>query len=629
MKRNPKKNPARGEARSPRSSSGEAGQRRQEGQIIIIVLVFFAVLVLFAAALASYMATFQKSERQTIAGAQALQLAEAGIDKAAYQLNHDSGYSGENNTALGNGTFTVSVATVNGSTKVVTSTGYVSNSANPQAIRVVKTTMSISNTVITFNYGVQVGTGGFVMNGGATLNGNVYSNGSIVATSGVHITGSATAANPPGVSADQANATPVPINSCTSSTCVTFADATATQDFAQSFKISTAQPVNNIQFYIKRFNSPSGSITVKIVNDNAGSPGNEVLMTGTTTLSATNVGTTFSWATVTMPSTPVLNPNQTYWVVLDDSANNSSKYYIIGANAGGYANGTAKIGKYSTSWLNTTPSGLDGYFQIYLGGSPSTIGGDTYVGGVYVGTTGSDNAWAHTVQGASVTGKIYCQSGSNNNKACDVSKPDPTPQSMPLSDANIQDWKDDAATGDTINGDYHVDSAGATLGPRVITGNLLIDGGGTLTVSGTLYVKGTIKLTAGGKIVLAPSYGSSDGVVVSDGYATVDGGATFAGSGQPGSYPFLITTSACPVAPGCSGHNAVSLSGGAGTVAIIAQNGNVSINGGSALKEVTGKQITMSGGATLTYDSGLISANFSSGPGGSWQYQPGSYVIVK
>jgi len=601
----------------------------QEGQIIIIVLIFFSVLVLFAAALASFMATFQKSERQTIAGAQALQLAEAGIDKAAYHLNQDSSYTGESNTALGNGTFTVSVSTINSSTKRITSTGYIPNSANPQTVKTVKTTMSISNSVIAFNYGVQSGTGGFVMSGGATLNGNVYSNGSIVATSGVRITGSATAANPPGVSADQANAAPVPINSCTSSTCVTFSDTAATQDFAQSFKISTAQPVNNIQFYIKRFNSPSGSITVKIVNDNAGSPGSEVLMTGMTTLSATNVGTTFNWATVTMPSTPVLNPNQTYWVVLDDSASSSSKYYIIGANAGGYANGTAKIGKYGTSWLNTTPAGLDGYFQVYLGGSPSLIGGDTYVGGVNIGTTGSDNAWAHTIQGASVTGKIYCQTGSHNNKACDVSRPDPTPQPMPLSEANIQDWKDDAAAGGTIPGNYHVNYLGATLGPTVIDGDLLVDGGGTLTVSGTLYVKGKITLTGGGKIVLAASYGSSNGVIVSDGYVSLTGGSTFAGSGQAGSYPFLITTSACPVASGCNGNDAIYLSGGAGTVALVAQSGNIHINGGSSLKAVTGKQIIMDGGATLLYDSGLINANFTSGPGGSWQYQPGSYVIAK
>jgi hypothetical protein len=602
----------------------------QGGQIILIGLAFFGIIVLFSGAILGYITTNLKSESQNIAKNQALQLAEAGMDKAAYQLNKDSSYTGESNTALGNGTFTTSVSTISSSAKTITSTGYVPNSANPQATRVVKTTVTINNNIISFNYGVQSGNGGFVMDGGSTINGNIYSNGNIQATNGVHITGSATAANPPATYSDQSNATPVPINSCTSSTCVTFANTTGTQDLAQSFKISAAQPLNNIQFYIKKFGAPS-DITVRIVNDSSGSPGSEELISST--LSKSLITTNFGWVTVTMPPTPVLDPSQTYWMVLDTTSN-SSKYYILGANANGYANGTGKIGKYGTSWSNTTPSGLDGYFQIYLGGSTSTIGGDTYVGGVYIGTIGSDIAWAHTIKGASVPTavKLYCKTGSDNSKTCDTSRPDPTPQSMPLSDSNIQDWKDNAGIGGTLPGDYHMGWAGGILGPKVIMGNLLLESCNQqhpCVISGTLYVKGNVTMTNGAYVKLDPSYGSSNGVIVCDGYISVDGGSSFYGSGQPGSYPFLITTSACPVTPGCNGHDAVSLSGGAGTVAIIAQNGNAMIDGGSALKEITAKQIKMTHGATLIYDSGLINANFTSGPGGSWQSQPGTYVIVK
>jgi len=594
--------------------------KNQKGQVILVGLVFFAVLLLFSGALTTYVSSHTKSSRTSVNKAKTLRLAEAGIDKAAYELNQDSGYTGEDNTALGDGVFSVSVSNISGSAKRITSTACVPDCANPKAVRMVRATMTINNEVISFNYGVQAGNGGFVMNGGATVNGNVYSNGNIVATNGVHITGSATAANPPTVYADQANATPLPPSSS-----ITFANGTSTQDFAQSFKLSVAEPTNNIQFYIKKVGSPS-NIAVKIVNDNAGSPGSTVLLSGT--LSAALVTSNFGWVTVTMPATPILDPDETYWMVLDASSS-ASKYYVLGANANGYANGIGKIGKYGTSWSGTTPAGLDGYFRMYLGGDASTLGGNDYDTGVYVGTTGSDNAWAHNVKGATVSGQLFCQVGSHNNKACNTSRPDPTPQPMPLSDANIQDWKDDAEAGDTLPGDYHVGWAGATLGPNVIDGDLLIDGGGTLTVSGTLYVKGNITLTGGGKVRLAASYGSSNGVIVTDGYVILEGGSEFFGSGEDGSYPFLITTSACPVASGCDGHDAISLSGGAGTVALIAQEGNVLLNGGSALKAVTAKQITMSGGATLVYDDGLVNANFTSGPGGSWQFQSGSYVIEK
>lgn len=591
--------------------------KNQKGQIILISLVVMAILLILSTALIQYISVYVKSERHTIARDQALQLAEAGIDQAIYQLNQNSNYDGET-TVLGNGVFDISVSTINATTKKITATGYLPNNTNPQATRVIKAIVAINNSIISFNYGVQSGAGGFVLNGGSIVNGNIYSNGDVVATNGVHINGSATASNPPSSFADQTNNSPaIPPSS------ITFANNSATQDFAQSFKISTAQPMNNIQFYIKKVGTPS-NITVRIVNDNSGSPSSEVLMTGT--ILASNVTTNFGWITVTMPSAPILDPSQTYWMVLDASSN-SSKYYIIGANTNGYADGLAKIGKYGTSWSATSPSDLDSYFQIFLGGGYSTLGGSTYVGGVYVGTTPSDIAWAHEAIGVSASGNLYCQIGSYNNKACDTSRPDPDPQPMPLSDANIQEWKDEAAAGGIITGNYHVGWAGDTIGPKVITGNLLIDGGGTLTVSGTLYIHGTITLSGGGEIVLSSSYGSASGIIVSDGYVIINGGSDFAGSGQPGSYPFLITTSACPVAPECNGNSAVYLSGGAGTVAIIAQNGEVLINGGSSLKMVTAKKITMSGGATLTYDSGLVSPNFSSGPGGSWSYVPGTYII--
>ncbi len=582
--------------------------------------IFFTV----ATAYLNFVTSSARSARMSVASAQALALAEAGMDEAAYQLNQNPSYSGESNTPLGGGVFTVTVSSVNSNTKLITVTGYLPNSTNPTAEKTVKANVGINSNIVSFRYGVQTGTGGFVLSGGATINGSVYSNGNIHATTGVHITGSAVAADPPAVSADQVNDSPS-ISSCTSSTCITFANTTATQDVAQSFKISSAVPLNNIQFYLKKVGAPSDAV-VRIVTDNGGSPGTNSLMSST--LSAATVTANFGWVTVTMPSTPVLSPSQTYWIVIDASSN-SSKYYILGANAGGYANGTAEIGKYGGTWSATTPAGLDGYFKLYLGGGTSMIGGNTYATGVYIGTTASDSAWAHTVMGATVTGPLYCQSGSYTNKACDTSQPDPTPQPLPLSDNNIQDWKNEAAAGGVITGDYTVGYAGATLGPKEITGNLLVDGGGTLTVSGTLWVQGTITVSGGGKVVLASSYGANDGAIVSDGYVAINGGGTFNGSGQAGSYPFLITTSACPVAPGCNENDAVTMSGGAGTVAIVAQNGTVYIAGGSALKAVTANEIDMSGGASLIYDSGLINSNFSSGPGGSWSFLPGTYAITQ
>jgi hypothetical protein len=602
-----------------------AHARFTKGNILLLALVFAGIFIAAGTALIGSMNTYGRAERTTVAAAQALALAEGALSQAVYQLNQNASYSGETNTALGAGMFTVAVSTIDAQTRRITVTASVPDSTNPVATKTIKANVGIDNSVISFHYGVQAGAGGFLLSGGSTINGSAYSNGDIDATSGVHITGSAVAANPPALSTDQANDTPTPIASCTSSTCITFANAAATQDVAQSFTISTATSLNNMQFYIKKVSTPA-NITVRIVNDASGKPGTDVLMTGT--LAASNITTSFGWVSVPLPSTPVLDPSQTYWVVLD-AGSNSSKYYVIGGNAGGYAGGVANIGAYGGSWSSTTPSGLDTYFRIFLGGGTSMIGGNSYATGVYVGTTASDDAWAHTIMGATVTGTIYCQAGSYTNKACVTTRPDPTPQPMPLSDGQITEWKNDALAGGTQTGNVAIGWQGATLGPRKIVGNVSVSGGGTLTVTGTLWITGDLTVSGGGKVKLASSYGASDGAIVTDGIVRVDGGGTFAGSGMSGSYPFLITTSACPAEPGCNGANAITLDGGAGTVAIIAQDGTAEIEGGSALKEVTAKQIIMTGGASLIYDSGLISANFSSGPGGSWMLIPGTYAITQ
>lgn len=75
-------------------------RKHQGGQVIILGLIFAAILVLFSAAILGYIMTYMKSERQNIAKEQALQLAEAGIDKAAYELNQSSSYTGEDRKSV-------------------------------------------------------------------------------------------------------------------------------------------------------------------------------------------------------------------------------------------------------------------------------------------------------------------------------------------------------------------------------------------------------------------------------------------------------------------------------------------------------------------------------------------------
>ena len=240
----------------------------------------------------------------------------------------------------------------------------------------------------------------------------------------------------------------------------------------------------------------------------------------------------------------------------------------------------------------------------------STIGGGTYVGSLTVGTSGVGDVWGHTVKGVSAQGTIYCQTGTTNNKACNTSRADPPAQDFSITDENIATWKADGSASTTYNGNYHVDYRGATIGPMKINGNLLVDGGGLLTLAGTIYVTGTVTFSGGGDLALAPGYGSGGGVLISDGIMNLGGSASFAGSGTAGSYPLLITTS--------NSSSALTVNGSVGAVVLVAQNGTLHLSGGTSARSLSAKQIIIDGGGSVTYDSGLANYNFSSGPSGGW-----------
>ena len=159
-------------------------------------------------------------------------------------------------------------------------------------------------------------------------------------------------------------------------------------------------------------------------------------------------------------------------------------------------------------------------------GGLSLIGSSQINGNVYstgsVGATGDatiiGDVWAHNVTGANVAGTIYCQTGTGNNKLCDISRNDPPEQNFPITDADIQTWKASAtSTGAIYSGDLHVTSTSTSTGPMKITGNLIVGSDGTLILTGTIWVQGNIIFENGGKLELVSDYSKSGGVLIADG----------------------------------------------------------------------------------------------------------------
>lgn len=578
----------------------KAGNRKkilpEGGQAMILVVILFLAFSLTAIfGLINPVIRHARATSSILQSKQGYYLAESGVEDIVYRLRNGKQTSSLNALTLNGELVETSITDTLGG-KSITAEGDSQN-----FIRKVEVNL-VAGIGVAFNYGVQSGTGGFAMSNNAGVNGNVYSNGPITGANGAFISGSAISSNSASLDISAENSAPA-----TPSNSITFGHSSGSQDLAQSFSVSQVGPIGKVSLYLKKVSTPS-NINVKIVADNAGLPSATVLSSAT--LSASLITTNYGWVELPMPASSDLLVGSTYWVVLDTSTN-SSRYYMLGANDT-YLAGQAKIGGFGSSWNNTSPAGLDGYFKIYLGGLTGSINNAS------IGTSGTGMAHAHAVNDVSVTGSLYCQTGSGNNKSCDTSQADPSPLPFPISDGNIAQWQNEAESGTILIGDQLLDGGASNLGPAKIIGNLTLDNNHILTITGTVWVTGNITINNASKIKLDSAYGVSSGSIVADGRVVIANGSSFAGSGQSNSYIMVLTTSNCPDSSSCSGNSAILVGNNARAVILNAQKGTIRFSNNAAAKESTANLISLQNNAIITYESGLANVNFSSGPGGGY-----------
>jgi hypothetical protein len=429
---------------------------------------------------------------------QALEIAQAGIEKAVYELNQNSSYTGESDVSLGNGEFSVTITNVDANTKLAQVTGYVPDSTNPTATKTVKVKLAIDTSTVAFNFGVQVGDGGLIMSNNSQINGNLFSNGSVQG-SGI-ITGDTSVAA--GVSA-------VTDQQCTTTGGnYVFADNDSTKrDIAQKFVPATSGSLTRAQLYLKKNGSPS-NLAVRIMPHNAASdkPSSGSQVGGSGTLSS--VGTSYGWVDVSFSTSPTLVAGTTYWIVLDSSGNSSTNYYTIGVDTSEACTGAGKYtNSYSSGSAVWSPinggTGADLNYKTFMGGTTTTLSGVTVNG----------NARAQAMSSCTVGGNAYFENGSTNCSVGGTSNPGttaPSSQAMPISDSQIQDWKDDATNGGVYTGTQTITSgATQTWSARKIVGDLNISNNGTLYITGPIWVTGNISISNNGAIRVDNSVGGA------------------------------------------------------------------------------------------------------------------------
>ncbi|MBU6388801.1 hypothetical protein KGQ72_02930 [Patescibacteria group bacterium] len=314
-----------------------------------------------------------------------------------------------------------------------------------------------------------------------------------------------------------------------------------------------------------------------------------------------------------------------------------SFHYGVQAGTGGFT-----LDNSSTITGNVFAGGsVIGSSQNYIYGDVISSGPNGLVSGIHA----TSSVYAHSIGDASETTIIdknaYYASTKINTTVKGTSYPNSQDQattSLPISDAQITQWENQAAAGGTAvcsNGSYSISSGSVSLGPVKIPCDLTISNSATMTVNGPIWVTGNIKVQNSAAVKMAAALGSQNVAIIADNPSdqvigstiTVKDSATFQNSGTAGSFIFLISQNKSAEIGGQVA--AFSLSNSASALVAYAAHGLIPIGNSVSLKEITAYKISLSNSANVTYDTGLPSVVFESGPGGSWNFATGTYAITR
>lgn len=586
---------------------------KDSGQAFLLVIMVIAVVLVITITLIGGATLYFQNTAYSINSEKATALAEAGVDKALASLNRSGGnYNGEIETKLDDGSYSVTITTKDAGTKIIESTGYIPNKTNPKVKRAIKIESS-KGLGVSFNYGVQVGEGGLEMKQNSKVLGSVYSNGSIKMDNNSKITGDAWVAG--GVSG-----TPDQQNECVGINCSDFifgkiVSGETHLDVAQSFQLSSDSKVNKVALKLKKIGSPS-DVVVRILKDKNGSPDKgEVKATGA--LYAGLVTGSYGFVEVTFTSSPDLESDEIYWLMVDTSEDSSNYWSWSSDLAQSYTRGVAK---WSPNWnvgnpsWNEIPADLD--FKVFVGGVATFIDGAQ---GVNIG----GDAHANTLKNLTVTGGAYYQIMDDVTAgSLHPGSGDPEPKVMPISDANIAQWKAEAEAAGVFTG--NITTCPVSLPAGKYIGDIIIghDKKCVITAGSPVWITGTLNLDNENTIKLDPNWGASSGVIMADGVVELDNKNKILGSGTVGSVLMLISTYNSTV----DDIIAVHLKNDGNSGAIYAGNGKIEVGNGNQIKEATGWKIKLKENTIITYEQGMAGLFFS-GPGGSYALVKGTYQV--
>lgn len=620
---------------------------KRRGFVLIMVLVFLAAVSAVSIIVFQRTQSGITSTSRRINDQDAIRIAEAGIEKAVWCLNNPNNatdcptnpsYTGETNTAFGRGTFTVTVNGT-GNSRTIDSTGTISGSGGASS-KHLQIKLTTTTTEVSFQYGVQAGVGGIELGNNAFVAGNVYAGGDVIGTNGSHIDGDAilTPSNPtldvnsnPGVS---------PLNT------LSYGTDNNTKYLAQSFIPSITDRVFSFGLKLARHSDPSLNVTLFIYDDNANNPNTNLSGSGQSLTVNFPTDISGGWENgfttqVFSPNTnPVLQAGTKYWLVMQISQTNSSKYWLVVRDTDGSSdvNGTAKISGGTAGMSDVCVGGCDIAMRVNVGGVPPLLKIPTVHG----------NAYAQTIESTTIDGQAHYQSLIGTVKAnasavtcaendagpwCFDNAANQPSANFPISDAEVAQMEAQAAVGGTTAcSPTCLIPDGASIGPRKYNGNVTLDNGAHVTLTGTVWVNGDLLIDNNSILQLSNAYGADSGTIIADytadqtlkGKILLQNNGNILGNSTADTYVMAISMHRDQIFSAAT----VNVLNNLSAAVIYSPYGIVEISNNAALKEVTAQKLILRENTSVTYESGLANVNFTTGPGGSWVYRRGTYQII-
>jgi len=301
----------------------------------------------------------------------------------------------------------------------------------------------------------------------------------------------------------------------------------------------------------------------------------------------------------------------------------SFHYGVQAGNGGLIMENTSSV--WGNVFSNGTVRGSGPTNNIIRGGVVST-GASGLVDNLYA----TSSVFAHTINNSKIDRDAYYQNIFNTTVLGTLfpASPDLPASTLPISDAQVDEWKQVALDGGIIPSPCPYKITGATtLGPTKINCDLEISGNNyTVTLAGNIWVEGNITVKNSPTIRIDSSFGAKGVAIIADkpsdpnnsGKISLENSAVFEGSGSSGSHVMLISQNRSAE----SGGNEVAIdvkNTVSGDILVYAGHGEIMLQNNITLKEVSGYLIRLKNTAEVVYETGIINLIFDSGPSGGYE----------